>query len=91
MKCRVISIVTLMLFLSIFCPSMAQSYYIEDDIYYTADDKNPVIEAARLEKEVITVTATPTNAAQASQSNYSQERDVDEYTAVMDMLHTKHP
>ena len=68
-----------MLVVSTLSPSMAQNYYIEDDIYYTPNDKNPVIEAARLEKEVITVTATPTNAAQASQSNYSQERDVDEY------------
>ena len=65
--------------ISAICPSMAQSYYIEDDIYYTPGDKNPVIEEARLEKEVITITATPTNTTEASQSNYSQERDVDEY------------
>ena len=67
--------------MSLFQNSMAQNYYIEDDIYYTPGDKNQVIEKAQLEKEVITITATPTstNTQATQQSNYSQERDVDEY------------
>ena len=80
MKNKILSIATLMLLMSILQTSMAQSYYIEDDIYYTPGDKNPVVEEARLEKEVITITATPASqSTQATLSNYSQERDVDEY------------
>ena len=60
------------------CPSMAQNYYIEDDIYYTPNDKNKVIEEARQAEEVITVTVKPSTTANGA-STYSEERDIDEY------------
>lgn len=61
---------------SMLSPSMAQSYYIEDDIYYTPGEENPVIEQKKKEKEAeaaaAATTATATNTT-------SLERDVDEY------------
>lgn len=69
--------------------AVAQNYYVEDDIYYSPDDKNPVIEQMRQEREaanpvttVAIVSAKP-DTVQSTPANYTSgiqaERDVDEY------------
>ncbi len=52
-------------------PSTAQSYYMEDDIYYSPKDKNPVVEQKEKEKRATAAIAAATAA--------DAERDVDEY------------
>ena len=56
-------------------PSVAQSYYIEDDIYYSPKDKNPVVEQKEKEKQQIQTTTTTTTTTVTT----TTERDVDEY------------
>ena len=52
--------------MSMLLSAMAQNYYIEDDIYYTPNDKNPIVEQARQEKEVVVITTTPTSSNTAT-------------------------
>lgn len=71
--------------------SFSQSYYIEDDIYYTPEDKNQVIEKGRQERaktdspqQVVAVVtkdvADASGSVQSSQqSGIVAERDIDEY------------
>ena len=70
---------TVLLGASMLSPSMAQSYYIEDDIYYTPGDENPIIEQKKREKEAATVTTTTVTTTTTTTTGAPTERDVDEY------------
>lgn len=70
---------TVLLGASMLSPSMAQSYYIEDDIYYTPGDENPIIEQKKREKEAATVTTTTVTTTTTTTTGAPAERDVDEY------------
>ncbi len=79
MKKRSIIIALTVLGANMLSPSMAQSYYIEDDIYYTPGEENPVIEQKKKEKEAAAVTTTTVTTTTTTTTTAPAERDVDEY------------
>lgn len=84
-------IVAVATYMASLLPAVAQSYYVEDDIYYSPDDKNPVIEQVRQEREatntptktVAIVTKNEKSPSTTTQSKtpsgIENERDIDEY------------